>query len=471
MKRLEVRHFKCFEDSVSFDLPNDSNLLLCGENGAGKSSLFEAIKLAYYKEKMLPGGVAIAGPAANAGQANTGSRYNNGKYPQKSFEILVDGIGYAQYNSTDTEVFLISCDDLKRHDAISLNSIFSNLFFPDTVLGQIKTYWSNEFLQFVNDSLKDDFYEKVKLELLQGLDYSFKITDELQNVHAFNDLGKTFNEAKLNIVILVILFQMILLTPSDKKRILVLDDIINSLDVANRGLVAKFIMTHFKDYQILLFTHNVSFYNLFSYAVSNYKFGETWQKRILYEVNGTRVLVKDETPETVSCIKKNFLENPKNCESIGNRIRKLFEYLLHEYARLMQFGDFMDTSSIINRISNSNSQRIFLRICGDKTYSVEDMILSIKGIVETAPKELIREKIKKKFEDFDSTDFFKQLIPVVQDLTLFQKLTLHQLSHTQNGLSVFSTQEIEYSLYLLDKMEKTVAGLKTMNTTGNIYNV
>lgn len=233
------------------------------------------------------------------------------------------------------------------------------MFFPDTVLGQIKTYWSNEFLQFVNDSLKDDFYEKVKLELLQGLDYSFKITDELQNVHAFNDLGKTFNEAKLNIVILVILFQMILLTPSDKKRILVLDDIINSLDVANRGLVAKFIMTHFKDYQILLFTHNVSFYNLFSYAVSNYKFGETWQKRILYEVNGTRVLVKDETPETVSCIKKDFLENPKNCESIGNRIRKLFEYLLHEYARLMQFGDFMDTSSIINRISNSNSQRIF----------------------------------------------------------------------------------------------------------------
>lgn len=161
-------------------------------------------------------------------------------------------------------------------------------------------------MQFVNDSLKDDFYEKVKLELLQGLDYSFKITDELQNVHAFNDLGKTFNEAKLNIVILVILFQMILLTPSDKKRILVLDDIINSLDVANRGLVAKFIMTHFKDYQILLFTHNVSFYNLFSYAVSNYKFGETWQKRILYEVNGTRVLVKDETPETVSCIKKIF---------------------------------------------------------------------------------------------------------------------------------------------------------------------
>ena len=131
MKRLEVRHFKCFEDSVSFDLPNDSNLLLCGENGAGKSSLFEAIKLAYYKEKMLPGGVAIAGPAANAGQPNTESRYNNGKCPQKSFEILVDGIGYAQYNSTDTEVFLISCDDLKRHDAISLNSIFSNLFsFP-----------------------------------------------------------------------------------------------------------------------------------------------------------------------------------------------------------------------------------------------------------------------------------------------------------------------------------------------------
>lgn len=89
-----------------------------------------------------------------------------------------------------------------------------------------------------------------------------------------------------------------------------MDDVINSLDMANRGLVAKFIMTHFQDCQILLLTHNVSFYNLFSYAISNYNNSvDKWQKRLLYEIGDTRVLVKDESPETVASIKADF--NPE----------------------------------------------------------------------------------------------------------------------------------------------------------------
>ena len=44
MNNLKVSHFKCFDSQVELDLPDNSNLLLCGENGAGKSSLFEAIK-------------------------------------------------------------------------------------------------------------------------------------------------------------------------------------------------------------------------------------------------------------------------------------------------------------------------------------------------------------------------------------------------------------------------------------------
>lgn len=129
-----------------------------------------------------------------------------------------------------------------------------------------------------------------------------------------------------------------------------MDDVINSLDMANRGLVAKFIMTHFQYCQILLLTHNVSFYNLFSYAISNYNNSvDKWQKRLLYEIGDTRVLVKDESPETVASIKADFNPENDNCEPIGNRIRKLFEYLLHEYARLMQMGDYMEISTILEK--------------------------------------------------------------------------------------------------------------------------
>lgn len=54
MNNLKVSHFKCFDSQVELDLPDNSNLLLCGENGAGKSSLFEAIKFVLYRDKMLP---------------------------------------------------------------------------------------------------------------------------------------------------------------------------------------------------------------------------------------------------------------------------------------------------------------------------------------------------------------------------------------------------------------------------------
>lgn len=242
--------------------------------------------------------------------------------------------------------------------------------------------------------------------------------------------------------------------------------------MANRGLVAKFIMTHFQDSQILLFTHNVSFYNLFSYAISNYNNRtDTWQKHLLYEIGETHVLVKDESPETVADIKADFNPQNGNYEPIGNRIRKLFEHLLHEYARLMQMGDYMEINKILEKIINTDTEKVFLQINGDRVYSESDLLRAIKGIVETTPQELIREKINKQFLDYDSSTFFNPLVPVLQDMTLFQKLTLHQLSHDQDQISSFSAKEIEYCFYLLEKLERVVQGLRKMNSCGNVYRV
>lgn len=98
MNNLKVSHFKCFDSQVELDLPNNSNLLLCGENGAGKSSLFEAIKFVLYRDKMLPNVLGIAGPAApNGGQQAQKRKYFNRRNPQTPFEIQVDGEDYENY--------------------------------------------------------------------------------------------------------------------------------------------------------------------------------------------------------------------------------------------------------------------------------------------------------------------------------------------------------------------------------------
>lgn len=51
IKSLRLKNFKSFEDEVYFDFETNDNkniILIGGENGAGKSSLFEAMKLCIY---------------------------------------------------------------------------------------------------------------------------------------------------------------------------------------------------------------------------------------------------------------------------------------------------------------------------------------------------------------------------------------------------------------------------------------
>ena len=122
MNSLKVNHFKCFDSQVELNLFDNNNLLLYGENGAGKSSLFEAIKLVFYRDKMLPNVPEIAGPAALfGGQQAQKSKYYNRRNPQTPFEIQVDGEDYENYNAAETEAFFISCEDLKKHDKISID--------------------------------------------------------------------------------------------------------------------------------------------------------------------------------------------------------------------------------------------------------------------------------------------------------------------------------------------------------------
>lgn len=63
----------------------------------------------------------------------------------------------------------------------------------------------------------------------------------------------------------------------------------------------------------------------------------------------------------------------------------------------MQMGDYMEISTILEKIINTEAGKIFLQINGDCVYSESDLLRTIKGIVEVAPQELIREKSTNSF--------------------------------------------------------------------------
>ena len=54
MEKIEINHFKAFRSRIAL-IPTTAhkNVLIYGENGAGKTSLYEAIVMAFYREKLL----------------------------------------------------------------------------------------------------------------------------------------------------------------------------------------------------------------------------------------------------------------------------------------------------------------------------------------------------------------------------------------------------------------------------------
>ena len=72
-------------------------------------------------------------------------------------------------------------------------------------------------------------------------------------------------------MVLLLLFESMKIQKVDlKKNILVLDDFITSLDVANRTFMVKYLFDRFEGFQVVLLTHNIYFYNLVMHMINTY---------------------------------------------------------------------------------------------------------------------------------------------------------------------------------------------------------
>lgn len=470
--KIDIKYFKGI-DSLTLSLPNNANLLLCGENGSGKSSIFEALKMLFYRERLLKVSDELVGEERLARISDLKNSYDNKKFHQH-FEISLDGVVRNEALTENVpEVYMISCENLKAYDIITLEDLLSDVYFPLFIQESINYFWSVDFIEKVNNTLKVDFFEDVRLEILQDGDkHLFRIVDSNHSLNESQKLHQTFNEARLDIIILAICFEIILYASSTKiKKILILDDVINSLDMANRGLIARFILQKFQNFQCLILTHNVSFFNLISYTITNYKDTRNWVQKTMYEFNGKHYLNDKSYKDSAAKIKQALHDHPEQTEDIGNRVRKHFESLLYDYSFLLHLGNYEEVADLLEKLVNIDKKDIYVYKCGSTIFGVDNLLSRIKGIIKNTPDNKVKERINKLLSNFTRNRDFVNLIPTMQDMKLFQKVTLHQLSHSQGGLSVFSTSEIEYSILLLEKLEEVVKGFKGMNGTGNLYTI
>ena len=296
MWKLKISNFKAFGDEeVVFGSKSDNgrpmNILCYGENGAGKSSVYEAIKYVFHRLRIERERVPahLTGVARQNAERQILIDYKN-KTSANPVSIIINNQDMADFNTTGYNVYMIESHDLIERDHIDIRELLKSMYLATHQIDQEVT---EDFFVLVLDEtnrvLKDNFYEDIQLSRSLKNPYFVTIDDDKQNLHYDEDLHIHFNEAKLHLVnLLLVLSSIVLMAPSEEaeKRLLVLDDFITSLDTANRTFLYQYITSCFSNFQVVIFTHNTSFYNLCDHFLKeNKKADRYWLRQGIFEYN------------------------------------------------------------------------------------------------------------------------------------------------------------------------------------------
>ena len=468
MHTIEIHNFKAFgADGIIFgptepDLTKRPKNILCyGDNGTGKSSVFEAIWWAFFSDEIIRNKVpnALIGEERENAIRQIQLKYNN-TITNADFLLKINGEDYKTFDKSQYSVYMFRGDSLALESNISLHKLYSMVkcggvdfttLLTDEVLGVI--------IAEVNRVMKEVFFEDLQIELSQNGQGIIVLIDETRGISKDDELPLFFNEAKIHLVKLLLLMSSIeLLAPQDDSshRLLVLDDIFTSLDSSNRLFIFQYLAEHFKRFQIILLTHNVNFFNLAEHLINNhYKAIDRWAMLSLYEANGEYKLYEKSQLST-KLIREWLRKGVKTDHEIGNKIRQYFEILLHQLAVLTMIDAREESKMILNDIYVGNKNRDFY-ISGTHIRSASDVLVNIKNVMANAPKERRLQRISDIINRYYKNEGGKELIPTLEAMTLFQKVALHKASHGHAGLPDLQSKEINTSLIILERLEKLIA--------------
>lgn len=163
------------------------------------------------------------------------------------------------------------------------------------------------------------------------------------------------NEAKLATIALSMRFAMLKerLNTVNGTKILVIDDLLLSLDMSNRELVLRILFNEFSDFQIIMLTHDKLFYEFTKHNIKRFS-GENWLFWEMYEK------IENGIPKPYKRDSKSYLENAeyyfnKNEYDIaGNFLRKEAENFLKKLLpKRMQYTKDYSLCDLNGLITNS----------------------------------------------------------------------------------------------------------------------
>ena len=469
---LHIERFKAFKEATDFNI--DNNLLVYGDNGAGKSSIFEALKLVFFYNRIKRTHRVGATPDEQQAQWESylANQYNyRGEtgyiisVNEKKYEDFISQPDYLNYH-----VSMICNSDIHVGNNISYRELIKKVYIYGNVDEIINDESATSLLaESVNIDLKVFFKEEnVEVAISRENDLKISLKGPWDGESYIENIRDYFNEAIINLIIIALLFNTIKIleeTGSTVVKILVLDDIITSLDASNRVLLMRYIQNKFSEYQKFIFTHNISFNNLWMYTINKLdKESEQWKYMNVYDFGGNHKLYEHKKPnrneKTQSQLLRDRLESGENLQNLGNDIRKYFEELLHEFSKIVHVGGKNECSHILECLDSKKT--IYLYEDGKHNLRTADDILDhIKGIMGLEMNDVMMRKLRSKYADYHANMYFKQIVlPVIKELQMLQKLSMHPLSHAHlHGEPTYTEKELSMTIALIKKFEDVVNNL------------
>lgn len=480
IKEVQLKYFKFHIDlPINFD---SKNLLIYGENGTGKSSIYEALYSNFYHKKRLDKYIA----------SNIQETYRNRNFPLENLEVKIQFDNSRILNRKENHINDLNILNVEkqRKKVIPYSTEPTIYFANEKVLNrltkenfyialnetlfehfpQMKSQYTSanqnhhfkRFSQFNNlEKLKEKIIEKVgnditkirnefdkiiksENELLEfvfdamfptneinkilneyfdeNFKISFKITPaqssnsdilefnppiikiKIDDIECNGKLSQHFNEAKLKLVGIAIYFALAKKyeVSGDGFKLLVLDDFLTSLDMANRKLIMKYILEEFKDYQKLILTHNLQFFNMTRKMIDlDNEDAKQWKVQKLF-VHDNQAFLYD---KDISYLKEADDSLSRGDEhSAGNFIRKEFERVVTEFEQLLELGKVEETQKIIDVLTSKDKYYVY---CNKK---IDDFFSYIRRLLnDNTTEDLI------KFNCIKSQ--FNKLEPRIADFT------------------------------------------------------
>ena len=467
MQTISFERFKAFLSPCTIAL-DGKNALFFGENGSGKSSFYDAIMICFHKSKLLSSKIpaSVTLPADRKAYENDIlNSYNNQKNPLNDFSININGVDYSSFSTTGYNVNIINANDIAPHDILEVDTLIQSAMINIADAKEYVTHKKNDIESLLNELLHKDFHEpKLSLTLsFVNNHWRVSVLDSSRMSAPVNDnLHSNFNEAKLKIINFLILTTAILendIIKSSTHHILVLDDIISSMDSVNRTFVIKYIHDYFSLYQKIIFTHSPSFFNVSAYSFMT-AWGEKdkWMTFKIIEKAGDAEIVKIEN-KSANKIKCEYLPG-RNERFIGNSIRQRFEFLVQEFSNLICVGGLAEMGQILNEINKNDTIYFQYDRTNKKALTVFDMIKEISYVIDSDTSQSpISTQLNGILSRYKANADIVQLRNALSELMIYQKVSMNPLSHSTGFTSMTTAHEVNCSLSILLRMEKLMNGL------------